>query len=205
MKLNLHNSNTGIKLSLESDNDLPINVFELIGRIVNDQLPETKTMGSTIANAKSVESKLNPNVVKPLTVVDTDVKSVKPDLIGSERTLNIPISSAFKKKFDETIDDADSEDFGKALEEFDARKKQAHTASAYIRTKPRADVKVKVECPTCTGKGIQHTQRGNRYTWCNKCNEKLFLRPAGAAWEELDADGNEYHASTVYVERTTYQ
>lgn len=65
----------------------------------------------------------------------------------------------------------------------------------------KINVQVIIDCPLCGFEGVQRTYRGNRYAKCRECGEKLFLRPAGREWGELDDEGNEYYASTVYKER----
>ncbi|MFL2133026.1 hypothetical protein [Desemzia sp. FAM 23990] len=65
----------------------------------------------------------------------------------------------------------------------------------------KVNVPIFVDCPSCEFAGRQFTFRGNRYAKCKECGEKLFLRPAGREWGELDNEGNEYYASAVYKDK----
>ena len=64
----------------------------------------------------------------------------------------------------------------------------------------RVNVPTYVFCPSCGNEDTQYIYRGNRYIKCSSCQEKLFLKPAGEVWGDLDEDGNEYHATSVYRE-----
>lgn len=64
----------------------------------------------------------------------------------------------------------------------------------------RESVKVYVFCPNCGHEGDQTTYRGNRYTKCYGCQDKLFLQPAGENWGDVDEEGYEYHATKEYFE-----
>lgn len=65
----------------------------------------------------------------------------------------------------------------------------------------RENVKVYVHCPLCFHEADQWTYRGNRFTKCRGCNERLFLTPAGEDWGDVDEYGYEYNAFKEYFER----
>lgn len=69
----------------------------------------------------------------------------------------------------------------------------------------REEVKVKVSsCPSCGHTGQQRVLRGSKFVNCDVCGEKLFLKPAGATWNEQDEKGNEYLADSLYFEKKEY-
>lgn len=53
-------------------------------------------------------------------------------------------------------------------------------------------------CPECNHEGTRLVPFGFRFTFCEECNTKLFLRPAGDNWGDRDEDGNTYIANQVY-------
>ena len=62
----------------------------------------------------------------------------------------------------------------------------------------RAKCKTKVQCPSCGKENTVSLPFGFRYTFCPECNEKLFIRPAGNAWGEVDEEGNIYVAREIF-------
>ncbi|GAB2558336.1 hypothetical protein [Gracilibacillus alcaliphilus] len=64
--------------------------------------------------------------------------------------------------------------------------------------KERESVQTECKCPECGHEGLKYVPFGYRYTFCDICNTKLFIKPAAVEWGEKDETGNVYVADEVY-------
>lgn len=115
--------------------------------------------------------------------VTNQVKNSTEDAMDSSKDSQSPIQSR-PRKLPLLNSDRSSFTMGDLLD----RRKLEHVQTYY-------------ECPECEHIGTKPVAFGFRYTKCEACNTKLFLRPAAEEWGEKDSQGNVYVADEIYVEK----